>query len=376
MPYTKPSDRYLAELDDVANAANDLYEFLANQPNMLPLGFPNDAVITLCSALSRLPDGSVEGSVSLLDAGREQCPTIRRNYIPPAPNSDENISDVDAPPVYRGGELDTLINQLYVAIGTAIDAYRDEYGKGFLEGIEIDPPVAPEPEFLLDGAIKSTRKAELKILEFSSDYEEELLEEGELQRGLVDTANELKAARSAASMPQPKPKLLSRLANVISRAPEALRLVGRTAIIFADTADPLVKATIKILMSSWESLLDSASIAGEALEESARRLAFHRDQLKEAEIARPTSDSIDNPEFSEDEAIKILLDGRDLPNSWYRRIEKIELPAIRHSRWLNFSNTLLEISKCTRLRYLDLSQAPLDNIEFLKNKKTSRRLGC
>ena len=64
MAFSKPSSGYLVELKQVADKADDLYSFLADQPNMLPIGFPSDAVMTLCAALRQLPDGSVEGSVN------------------------------------------------------------------------------------------------------------------------------------------------------------------------------------------------------------------------------------------------------------------------------------------------------------------------
>lgn len=376
MPFTKPSKRYDAELRQVRDAADELTAFLSDQPNMLPIGFPSDAVITMGLALRQLPEGSVEGSVLVLEAGRDQCPTIRRNYIPPEISRDDPDFDPDAPPVFRGGELDVLINDLYVAIGTAIDAFKAEYGEGFIDTIEIDPPVAARPEFVLDAAIENSRKAELEIADFSSQNEASIAANDELKRGLVDTDSDLKIARSTAAMPEPKPNLLSRIGETVSKAPEALKGIGKGAQVFADVAGPVVKAGAEIVVGGWQAALDAIRTAGEGIEESGRRLAAWRDQTSNLsnEATEESLFETNRIPFKQLDAINLLLRGLSLPDHWYDKIEKLELGGRSHAQWKQIKTTCTNLAKCRNLKYLDMSSSPLENTEFLSSLKSLREL--
>lgn len=365
MGFTKPSKNYTAELRQVADFADDLYGFLADQPNMLPIGFPSDAVITLCSALRQLPDGSVEGSVPILEAGLEQCPTIRRNYIPVEVEPTDPDYDPDAPPVYRGGELDVLINDLYVAIGTAIDAFKDEYGPGFRDGIEIDTPVQAQPEFVLDAAINNARSAEIQIAGFRADNSDILEDEGELLRGLIDTDSELKVARSTASMPAPKPNLLSRLGEYLSKAPEALRTVGRSARAFADISSPVAESAAKIFVSSWQATLDAIAIAGEGIEESGRRMAAWRDRKWQEENPPAEPEISTDPKYDERQANELILSGKELPESWYPKVRNIRLAQKAKKKWLDPQASARVISRLTNLQYAELNTSPFTEFSFL-----------
>ena len=372
MAFTRPSNRYVSELQQVADAADDLFGFLADQPNMLPIGFPSDAVITLCSALIQIPDGSVEGSVPILEAGREQCPTIRRNYIPAKRDADDPDFDPDAPPVYRGGVLDALINDLYVAIGTAIDAFKDEYGAGFKDGIEVDPPVKALPEFDLESAIKNSRSAELVIEAYLSQNSDVLESEETLRRGLVDTDIELKVARSAASMPEPKPSLLSRLGEYIAKAPEALRIVGLSTRAVADIAAPIVNSAAKISVSAWQTMLDAISVAGEGIEESGRRMAAWRDKKwrQDAEVPNDENlaDSTTNDQvFNAAHAMKMILAGHDLPESWYPQVMEINLGYKGFKNWNDKRASKGIISRCVNTKSVDLSGSQIDDFDFLSD---------
>ena len=365
MAFTKPSKSYSVELRQVSEFADELYGFLADQPNMLPIGFPSDAVITLCSALRQLPDGSVEGSVPILEAGLEQCPTIRRNYIPVEAELEDAGFNPDAPPVYRGGELDVLINDLFVAIGTAIDAFKDEYGPGFKDGIEIDSPVRAQPEFVLDAAINNARSAEIGIADFRAENSGELEDEEELLRGLIDTDSELKVARSTASMPAPKPNLLSRLGEYISRAPDALRIVGKFARAFADVSSPMAESAAKIFISSWKAMLDAISIAGEGIEESGRRMAAWRDRKWQEETPTADPKNSSDPQYEEMQANALILSGHELHETWYPKVLNIRLAQKAKKRWLDPESSARVISKLPNLQYAELNTSPFIDFSFL-----------
>lgn len=380
MAFTKPSKRYEIELQQVADASDDLLEFFADSPNMLPNGFPSEAVMTLCSALKQLPMGSVEGSVPVLEAGREQCPTIRRNYIPPEPKDDDPDHDPDAPPVFRGGNLDKLINNLYVTIGTAIDAYKEEHGVGFQESIELDPPVKAQPEFVLKAAIDNARAAELELARFQLENSDELAQKEELRRGLVDVDNDLKVGRSTALMPQPKPNLLSRIGYIISKAPEALQAIGRAAQIGVDVADPVLRAAAEILISSWESMLQAISTAGAGIEESGRRLAAWRSanwnkddesQVLENEV---THENIDWLPFDKNRAKSMIVDGDDLPAHWIPEVDTLNFNGVSNTSWRDVRRSREIISKCKNLKILKMGNQFFTDIYFVSSLTNLREI--
>jgi hypothetical protein len=368
-----PSERYLDELNSVAEAANELSSHLRRQPNSLPIEFPRKAVATLCEALAQLPSGSVEGSVPILEAGREQCPTIRRKYIPTARASDHPDFTADLPPEYRGGDLDRLVNDLYYAIGTAIDAYAEEYGDGFSGPVEFDVGVPSRPEIGLAGVVIGSLEAENAIREFSTQNKQALDNALELRLGLTDVDSGLKAARSTASMPEPKPKLLRRLGEAISQAPEVLQLLGRTAQIAADVGQPLVEAAVKITAVPWIAVLDAISIAGKGIEEAGARLAAWREGnmqapggnraslnevAVEAELKRP---------FDPEAAMVIFLEGNKLPDEWCSQVRQLRFQGVKRHAWKAPSETVRQISRCTNLETLNLAGAPIESFDFLEN---------
>lgn len=377
MKYSKPSTEYLLELDQVASAADRLKDFLADNPNMLPLGFPTGSVLTLCVALSQLPRGSVEGSVILLETGREQYPNIRRNFIPQEPDGSE--VDPEIPPVFRGGDLDKMINDLYVAIGTAIDEYKSEYGDDFEDGISKDQPIERRSEFGLEDSSDKTKRAEEAIEELNDQLatrdQKKSEEEARFNRALVDTDSELKAARATASMPHPKPNLLSRLGTVISKAPEGLIATGRAAQIASDAGQPIVDASITIWLGAWNAVLETVTTAGKAIEESGKRLRQWRDGDKFANRSNQDRGTTDLSQLlNPDELCISILRGEGLPSQLYPLIEELEFQGTKHLHWLDVRKSCEIISKCSNLKLLNLTSSPIQDLSFLKGLTNLKNL--
>lgn len=321
----------MRELRHVSRAAQDFSDYFAGQPNILPLGFPVEPTLTLCKALIQLPNGSTEGSVPILEAARDQLPALRRTYIPPEPEKGEEPVATDAPPVFRQGNLDVHINNLYIAIGTALDHYKSETGQDIEEPTVQDAPVEPRDEFAISEALASTIGAERAIFNFQEafnvapDVPKDDRKE-ELDRGLSDADSQLKVARSAASMPTPKPGLLIRIGGYIGRTPEALQTIGYFARASADAIEPIVKAGLEIIFQdTWLALLGSIKKAGSAIEESGRRMKIWRDggHMTTDAAERDEDAAFPPPEFDLDLVHKMILRGQPPPPEWIPFIEEL-----------------------------------------------------
>ena len=183
---------------------------------------------------------------------------------------------------------------------------------------------------------------------------------------MVDADSELKVARSTASMPAPKPNLLSRLGSYISKTPEALRIAGKSVRALADVASPLAESAAKIFVSSWQSMLDAIALAGEGVEESGRRMAAWRDQKWHDENPASKENSVEAT-FDIELVQSRVLSGDALPDNWSPLVQELRLGSKGKRNWKDIDASAKIISKMTNLRYLDLTQTPFQDFTFLEN---------
>jgi hypothetical protein len=300
----KPSPAYLRELKEVAHAANALSSHLV-KANILPSGFPIEPVSTLCAALVLLPHGTSEGSVPVLIHARERVPALRRGYVLSEPEEGEKREHHDIPPVFRGEELDRRLNELYAAVGTALDHYKAETRTEIEPDAEPDAPVPALPEFGLKETVNDIRDAEAEI----EGIKTKLLEGSASRRGLSDIDSQLKAGRSEASMPAPKPALLTRMGKALRQTPDALEKAGYWMSSVKDLSEPLIDAGIEILRKKVAGFFDRVAMVGKALEETGRRMKKWRDGAPGSGASLPA-------DFDIDEVHEMILRGEAPKSSW------------------------------------------------------------
>jgi Leucine-rich repeat (LRR) protein len=300
----KPSPAYLRELKEVAEAASALSLHLV-KANILPRDFPVEPVSTLCTALMLLPHGTSEGSVPVLIHARERVPALRREYVLSEPEEGEKREHRDIPPVFRGEELDRRLNELYAAVGTALDHYKAETRTEIEPDAERDASVLARPEFGLDKTVKEIREAEAEI----DGFKKSLPENSAGQRGLSDIDSQLKAGRSEASMPSPKPALLTRIGKALRQTPEALERFGYWMSAADDLSEPLIDAGFEILRKKVSGFFGRISKVGTALQETANRMKKWRDSA-------PGGNGSPPPDFDMDEVHAMILRGERPKASW------------------------------------------------------------
>ena len=308
----KPSPAYLRELREVAKAAQALASHLVTA-NILPAGFPIEPVSTLCAALVLLPHGTSEGSVPVLLHARERVPALRREYVLSEPEEGGAREHHETPPVFRGEELDRRLNELYAAVGTALDHYKAETSTEIEPDAERDAPVRALPEFGLDETVRDILRAETDVAAFKK----KVAEDSAARRGIVAADSQLKAGRSEATMPAPKPALLGRIGKALQKTPEALEKAGYWISAVQDLSEPAIDAAVAILRDEWTGILGHISKAGAALQETGRRMKRWRDGAPGGAASPP-------PDFDMEEVHAMILRGEAPKASWRPFITELD----------------------------------------------------
>lgn len=340
----KPSPAYLRELREVAKAANALSSHLETA-NILPRDFPIEPVSTLCAALTLLPHGTSDGSVPVLIHARERVPALRREYVLSEPEEGEEREHHEIPPVFRGEELDRRLNELYAAVGTALDHYKAETRTEIEPDAERDAPVPALPEFSLDETVRDILRAEMDVAAFKK----KVAEDSAARRGIVAADSQLKAGRSEATMPAPKPALLGRIGKVLQKTPEALETAGYWMSAVKDISDPLVDAGFAILRDTWTGILSQISSVGAALEETGRRMKKWRD-------GAPSNIGVPPADFDISEVHAMILRGEAPKASWRPFITALDFDGERE-----FDN-LLPLTDLKALTALSLNNTQVRDL--------------
>lgn len=164
LEYTEPQDDLARELREVARDAQALENVLQQNLNVrIPDNFPKVQLIEIARALARLPNGTAEGCLAVLEYARNRLPAIRRGHV--QSEETESSNDVEhAPAIVRGDHVDQKIRDLIASVTTALDEYRKT------AGYEADTEYEPEEGITV--ADSTTRDAVTQSETLGSNFSE------------------------------------------------------------------------------------------------------------------------------------------------------------------------------------------------------------
>jgi hypothetical protein len=276
LPYGPPDETLGRELRQVADASLAVMATVAKL-NLIPADFPKDALVDLCSALAALPEGTAENCRPQLELARNALPKLRREHFGIDDDKSGDGAPADGPPrLTRGMLLDQQLNDLFVAVSTALDEYRAQ------AGVHVDDAVLPE-----DVAVP-TEAARAGGIEAKTDEVVSRLRDGVrklhahgasetqqgdlLQRRMRDGENLALTARSQILERTAVARWFNGVVVAFRRTPDLIEAAGKALQTTSYAAEPYRRFLAEFLTEQLRTILEQMRGLGEAMEESARRL--------------------------------------------------------------------------------------------------------
>jgi Leucine-rich repeat (LRR) protein len=388
LPFERPNAQYMMELRDVAAKAAALSDYLGKETNVpLPDQFPKEPIQTLCLGLIGLPDGTAEGSITPLMQAHARLPSWRTDYL--QFDDIETQIDRDAAPIARRGDyLDKQMNELYSAVGSAIEVYKRLSGTEFKSNIEPELIAPPDAEFGRKSSLDAVAKIEMASAQAAKEIAKLSLPESDqndkVERLVQDANNQAVAGRAELSLPSPRPNLLE---NAASGFDKTARAFDDWAL-FADVSskalgkigDGVIDGLVAWAKDCLHSLLLPLRETGPFLRKSARALREASGELVGGKA----------PPFDLDEVHAMILRGEAPPEAWVPFIEELtfgnaselsDLTPVQNLKNLrsliatnNQVTTIKALGNCHKLVHLQIQNSLVSDLSPLKDVRSLKQL--
>lgn len=267
---TVPPESLQVELEEVARSAKR-FAAVAENSNVTLGEFPEGELLTIASALTRLPMGTGEGCRIPLEYARTRLPAIRREFFA-AESLETETSDEDsvgsAPA--RGLRFDQSLTELIGAVATALDEYRriarDAVDDSILDDIVANAP-AGIAESIVARSAESLERLEHGrhivddvVLDTSSDKEK-------LSAQIVDAIVTAELAKAEIQMKPIFVRWMKAIGDELRRAPRRIQQLGRAIRVGVDVAQPLSKRWSDFWSNFEQFLLHELRALGDAIEQ-------------------------------------------------------------------------------------------------------------
>lgn len=350
LPYAAPDKNLARELRQVRLSANAVESALA-EANFLPVDFPREILVDICSSLAGLEQGTAENSRPALEYARNKIPEIRREFFH-LEEDDGGLSgeDLEAPRLYRGMALDRHLNTLIGSVTTALDEYRVQAQQRFddeVRGEDIvvlqKPQETSGPDSDASDVIEASGRAYLALRDKRVDQ----TEKGEiLARRLKDSSNLAFAARSLIRGGKIVRRWFEGITKAILDLPALIYQAGKAIKVGTDVADILADWWSETHHTLVKCSIDQIRRFGIALESISEALN-RREALPQS--TRKAEDTPRDPRELEAEAEveRLMAAGVEVPSELARLARRLRFQAspgtaVKIARWQ-------DIARCQNL---------------------------